>query len=304
MSNCASLQSSQEIDELSSFFSVQWQNLHILKPALLSELIENEDPSGKIQNIASLPMQRTISKIGEIVQSINGGMTALFVEGDTDCYLFETTNIISRSIEKSQNEVIVKGAKEAFNEKAIDNISLIRKHIKNENLIIEAKVVAKRSNNTVFVVYEKDLVNKELLQNVKDRLDSIDRDAIIDLGILEQFIEERPHSLFPTLLYTERPDRAVSFIEEGHIALLMENSPASLVLPTTFWALFHSPEDHYLRTPYGNFIRLLRIVALFNCSFYLFTLYSDNELPCRHDSTRFVNGHCRIKGKSAISICN
>ncbi len=112
-------------------------------------------------------MQRTISKIGEIVQSINGGMTALFVEGDTDCYLFETTNIISRSIEKSQNEVIVKGAKEAFNEKVIDNISLIRKNIKNENLIVEAKVVAKRSNNTVFVVYEKDLVNKELLQTCK-----------------------------------------------------------------------------------------------------------------------------------------
>ena len=149
MSNCASLQSSQEIDELSSFFSVQWQNLQHIEDGIIKELIENEDPSGKIQNIASLPMQRTISKIGEIVQSINGGMTALFVEGDTDCYLFETTNIISRSIEKSQNEVIVKGAKEAFNEKVIDNISLIRKNIKNENLIVEAKVVAKRSTNGI-----------------------------------------------------------------------------------------------------------------------------------------------------------
>ena len=62
------------------------------------------------------------------------------MEGDTHCYLFETTNIQSRSIEKSENEVIIKGAKEAFNEKAIDNISLIRKKIKNENLIVEAKV--------------------------------------------------------------------------------------------------------------------------------------------------------------------
>ena len=42
----------------------------------------------------------------------------------------------------------------------------------------------------------------------------------------------------------------------------MENSPA-VYIPATFWALFHSPEDHYLRTPYGNFIRLLRIIALF-----------------------------------------
>ena len=62
------------------------------------------------------------------------------MEGDTQCYLFETTNIRGRSIEKSDNEVIVKGAKEAFTEKVIDNISLIRKKIKNENLIVEAMV--------------------------------------------------------------------------------------------------------------------------------------------------------------------
>ncbi len=62
-----------------------------------------------------------------------------------------------RGIEKSDNEVIVKGAKEAFNEKAIDNIALIRKKIKNENLIVEAQLISKRSRNDVFLVYEKDL---------------------------------------------------------------------------------------------------------------------------------------------------
>jgi spore germination protein KA len=43
----------------------------------------------------------------------------------------------------------------------------------------------------------------------------------------------------------------------------MENSPSSLILPATLWSLLHSPEDHYLRAPYGNFIRILRFVALF-----------------------------------------
>ena len=110
--------------------------------------------------------------------------------------------------------------------------------------------------------------------------------------------------MFPTLLYTERPDRAVSFIAEGHIALLMENSPASLVLPTTFWALFHSPEDHYLRTPYGNFIRLLRIialfVALFTSSLYIaITNFHVGMIP--PDLLMAIAG---IKGKSAFSIPN
>lgn len=136
----------------------------------------------------------------------------------------------------------------------------------------------------MLIVYEKDLVKDELIQKVKDRLASINTDSILDLSILEQYLEERPRSIFPTILNTERPDRAASFIEEGHIVLLMSNSPNCLVLPATFWALFHSPEDHYLRTPYGNFIRLLRYLAffisLFASSFYIaITNYHVGMIP-------------------------
>src|SRR5690606_36169841 len=90
----------------------------------------------------------------------------------------------------------------------------------------------------------------------------LDVDSIQNLALLEQYIEERQASIFPTVLYTERPDRAVSFLEDGYIVLLMDNSPDSLVLPATFWSYFHVSEDHYLRFPYGNFARLIRTIAL------------------------------------------
>ncbi|MED4205727.1 spore germination protein [Neobacillus mesonae] len=234
-----------------------------IQRSIVEPLIENALPSSGIRDIVSFPVEKTASNIGEITEYITSGNTALFVEGDYQCYVFETTKIQGRSIEKSDNEVIVKGPKEAFNEKIIDNMALIRKKIKNENLIIESHVISKRSRNDLLLVYEKDLVNDELLQKINSRLSSIDKDSISDLNILEQFLEERPRSLFPTILNTERPDRAVSFIEEGHIVLLMSNSPSCLILPATFWSLFHSPEDHYLRAPYGNFIRILRFLALF-----------------------------------------
>ncbi|WP_338470596.1 spore germination protein [Niallia sp. XMNu-256] len=244
-----------------------------IQDGIVGKLLEKEDPSGKIENIVSYPIFKTSSNIGEIITDINSGNTAMFVEGDQQCYLFETTKIRGRGIESSPNEVIVKGAKEAFGEKLIDNLALIRKKIKNESLMVESKVISQRANNSLFIIYENDLVNGELLEEIKNKLDSLDADVIPDLSILEQYIEERPRSFFPTLLYTERPDRAASYIEEGHIVLLMENSPGCLILPATFWSLFHSPEDHYLRTPYGNFIRILRFVALFialfTSSFYL-----------------------------------
>ncbi|PAE33649.1 spore germination protein [Bacillus sp. 7884-1] len=245
------------------FFVSTMVDLEHIKESIMEKLLGNEEPSAKIEDIVSYPMAKTATNIGEITEFISGGVTVLFVEGDSQCYLYETTKTHGRSIEKSDNEVIVKGAKEAFNEKVVDNIALIRKKIKNENLIVESKIITKRSRNDVFLVYEKDLVNDELLQTIKDKLSSLDTDKILDLSILEQYLEERPRSLFPTLLYTERPDRAASFIEEGHIILLMSNSPSCLILPATFWTMFHSPEDHYLRTPYGNFIRILRFLALF-----------------------------------------
>lgn len=244
-----------------------------IQEGIVEKLIENNDSHKKIPNIVTHPLIQTEDIIEDIIHAINSGSTALFAEGENQCYLFETTEIKARGIESSQNEVIVKGAKEAFTEKVIDNIALLRKMIKNENLIVEPKLIAKRTRNKIFLVYQKDLVNEELFQTIKDKLDSLNSDSIPDLSILEQWIEERPRSLFPTILYTERPDRAASFIEEGHIVILMENSPSCLILPATFWSLFHSPEDHYLRAPYGNFIRFLRLVALFialfTSSFYI-----------------------------------
>lgn len=259
-------------------------DLEHIKETIMEKLLGNDQRSTKIQDIVSFPMAKTATNIGEITELIAGGVTALFVEGDSECYLFETTKLHGRSIEKSDNEVIVKGAKEAFNENLIDNVALIRKKIKNENLIVESQNITKRSKNSAFLVYEKDLVNDELLQMIKDKLAALNTDKILDLSMLEQYLEERPRSLFPTILYTERPDRAASFIEEGHIVLLMSNSPSCLVLPTTFWAMMHSPEDHYLRTPYGNFIRLLRFfalfVAIFSSPFYIaITNYHVGMIP-------------------------
>ena len=43
---------------------------------------------------------------------------------------------------------------------------------------------------------------------------------------------------FPTILYTERPDNASTYINRGHVVLLMESSAACLIVPLTFGHLF------------------------------------------------------------------
>lgn len=85
---------------------------------------------------------------------------------------------------------------------------------------------------------------------------------MVTSGILQQAIEDAPNSLFPQCLATERPDQVVSFLVEGNVAILVHGDPWVLVVPTSFWAMMHTPEDSYLRWPYSTFVRNVRLAAI------------------------------------------
>lgn len=255
-----------------------------IEERVILPLLSSHDESKAIPDIVTTKKITTASTIKDTLKEINNGNTVLLIDQSPVAFAIDTTKFESRTIEKTDNENVLRGPKESFNENVETNISLIRKKIKNENLIVETSTVSKRSKNDVFLMYVKDLANEKLLSNIKHRLNSLDADGIQNLGLLEQHIEERKFSLFPTLLYTERPDRAVAFLEDGYFVLLMDSSPACLILPATFWSFYHSPEEHYLRFLYGNFTRILRItavfIALFTSAIYIaVTNYHSEMIP-------------------------
>jgi spore germination protein KA len=198
-----------------------------------------------------------------LIQDVLHGNTIILIEGEDRALSIHTPGFISRSVTEPQVEHVLKGPKEAFIESASVNRSLIRKQLKDSKLVSEIVKVGERALNDITVLYIKDLADPALVARIKERISQIEVDSIPNLEILEQHIEDHPYSLLPTVMLTERPDRACSFLLEGHVVLLMENSPTSLILPITFWSLFHTPEDQYLRWAYGNFIRIIRIMALF-----------------------------------------
>jgi len=245
------------------FFIDTITNTQVIEDHVIRPLLQNNDDSKQLEDIISIQSITTKQQIGDILTEINNGNAVLFIDGQTDAYIISAADFKEKNIEKAENEIVIKGPGEAFSEGAQTNISLIRKKIRNENLVFESVIISERSNNGVLIVYIKDLANEQLVANIRNRLNKLDTDSIQNLALLEQHIEERQMSIFPSILYTERPDRATSFIEDGFIALIMESSPAALVLPANFWSIFHSSEDRYLRFLDGNFTRLLRMIALF-----------------------------------------
>ncbi len=249
------------------FYYASIVNSDKIERSIIKPLLENSGDS--LTNILTNESIKEISTMEKVVEHINNGKVVLLSEGERIAHSIDVAQFQHRSISISANESVVKGPQDAFTESTHVNISLIRKQIKDRQLITTVSSVGNRSKQDVSILYISDIVNTDILKNVENRLRDIDTDNVRNVELLEQYLEERPYSIFPSIYYTERPDNAASFIEDGHIVLLMESSSACLVLPVTFWTFFHSPEDRYSRYLYGNFSRLIRFMA-----FYLTTMIS------------------------------
>jgi spore germination protein KA len=238
---------------------------HVITPLTTGEarVDNNLAEAYLIKSIINSQSVETHDSLNDLITQLNNGNTILMVDGLSEAFVLGTSKFAHRSIESAQDEKVIKGPKEGFTEDVTSNISLIRKRLRDKNLIIESDTVGERSKNNVSILYVKDIVNEDILSKVKERIEQVEADNVQGLSLLEQYIEDRPNSLVPTILNTERPDRAVSYLEEGHVVLLMDSSPGCLVCPATFWTFFHSPEDHNLKRHYGNFGRLIRMLAFF-----------------------------------------
>lgn len=240
--------------------------LHIIKPLIDSTIRVPHEENGVtylIEKVLTASFTKKINTFDDAIYALINGHTVIFVEDESEAVVVDTQKYTSRQITEPLTETVVKGPKESFNESVLDNRSLIRKRIKDPDLMCEIIRVGNREPQEISMLYIKDIANDELVKEVKKRINEINIDTVLDLTVLEHLIESHPYSLIPSTMTTERPDRTCSFLREGHIVLLMDGSPFALVVPVTFWMLFHTSEDQYLRWISGNFIRVIRLLALF-----------------------------------------
>ena len=69
----------------------------------------------------------------------------------------EAKKELSRAIEQPVVEQAILGPKDSFNENYLDNIGLIRKRIKTNNLIVEEKIIGKETKSKVGILYMKNI---------------------------------------------------------------------------------------------------------------------------------------------------
>lgn len=241
-------------------------NNFILKPLMLEkpEFHNNIQLYDFVKNeILSQGNIREQNTFEEIVKNINYGYSALLIDTLNTCYICDTKKFEHRTIDKPVNELVVKGPHESFVESLKSNVSILRRLVNNENLILEKTYIGKKNKRTCIMGYISNIANPNIIDKVRKRLQGISVDFMLNSGQLEHYIEDHPMLFEPQILSTERPDKVVSHLTEGRICIIVDNSPNVLVVPFTFWDFFHSSEDYNIKFQFANFLRLIRLVAYF-----------------------------------------
>lgn len=203
-----------------------------------------------------------------LLQNLLSGPSLLFVEGFDQALILDARTYPARSISEPDAERVTLGARDGFVETMLFNANLIRRRVRANDLVFAIHTVGSASHTDVAIAYLENNVNKELLLALTKKLEQLNSTAnVTSLTMGAKSLSELlvPHKWWnplPSVQYTERPDVACSYLMEGHILILVDNSPQVLLLPGTIFQFTQSPEDYYKSPLVGSYFRLVRLLCI------------------------------------------
>ncbi len=219
-------------------------------------------------------------KENAVMEYLFNGFTILIY--NEEIIAIETKASLDRAVSEPTSEPTIKGPKDAFNENYNTNIGLIRKRIKSENLYIEELTMGSVTKTKVSIMYMNNIVDKNLLEDVTNKIKDIKTDKILDTYYIKELIKNENKTIIPTIKSTEKPDNVAKCLTEGKICILTENSSNVLIIPTFFIEYFYNSEDNYQKKVYVGFVKFIRILALlitiFAPAIYLSLITYDQQM--------------------------
>jgi spore germination protein KA len=171
--------------------------------------------------------------------------------------------IPKRSVMEPPTGSVVYGPREGFIEDVDTNLELIYKRIKKEKLDIKTLKVGSVTESRVVVVSLKGVANTDVVNQIVERIKSIEIDGVIDSYYIQSFLVERPDSIFKQVGICEKPDTLTAKILEGRVAIIVDGSPIVLTLPFILLEDLQASEDYYEEKTKVSFMRIIRLTGVF-----------------------------------------
>ena len=203
------------------------------------------------------------NRLREILTGVFLGKMALIIEGFDYCALIDAKTFPSRGVQEPSDGRVLRGAHDGFVEVLLQNTSLIRRRIRDENLTLENHKVGANSRSDIVLAYMEDRVDQKLLEEVRRKIGKINVGSITmsQESVAEAMMAPQWYNPFPKVRYTERPDTAAACIMEGFVVLLVDNSPSVMLLPTHFFDFMEEANDYYFPPLIGTYLRYIRIAV-------------------------------------------
>ena len=199
----------------------------------------------------------------EAAIKVLSGMTILAVEGLDQLVMINARNYPARSMQEPDNERVLRGPRDGFEERLVPNTALIRRRVRDPMLTIERVGLGSMTNTDVAIAYIKGKADESFLNTVKNKLSKFPG-AVLSFGeqtIAEYLVGSRWYNPFPKVRYTERPDCAAAMILEGSIVIVCDNTPSVIILPTSIFDFLQEANDFYMPPLTATYLRSVRLAV-------------------------------------------
>ncbi len=248
-------------------------------------------------------MEAEIADVNTAITKLYTGLVPLIVEGLDKIIIMDARSYPARAVEEPEKEKTLRGAKDGFTETLMANIGLIRRRIRDKNLIFKAYNVGSVGKNDVSLVYMKDRADMDFVARMDRALSKLDTEAkplngseaatteagkatrsenggkgkaatatdsaltVSDQSLLEKLLREfgagSGINPFPRVRYSQRPDVIAAHINEGKLAIIVDNSPTVMLVPTGIFEFFQDVDDYYFPPLTGNYFRFIKLLNFF-----------------------------------------
>lgn len=236
-----------------------------LSKFVIDPLISSQTPITINNATTLLPISEVELESDEekIIMALLKGKGVLLFDGEKKCLILGIDKFTERSPEEPPTSTVLKGPREGFVESLKTNVSLLRKILATPKLRTISTSVGKYTNTQITIMYIDGLIDKKVVDNVKNKISAINIDGVIDSHYITQYLEERKNSMFKQVGNSEKPDIVASKLLEGRIAIIVDGSPMVLTLPFIYLEDIQSSDDYYSINKRASFIRWIRILSIF-----------------------------------------
>lgn len=221
----------------------------------------------------------------DVIIQLLTGISCIFIDGYDRCLTIDCRTYPARGVSEPEKDKVMRGSRDGFVETLIFNTALIRRRIRDPKLTMEILTAGESSHTDIAVCYMKGRVDEQMLKKIKERIQNLHVDALTmnQESLAECLYPHKWYNPFPKFKFSERPDTAAASILEGNIIILVDNSPAAMILPSSVFDIIEEADDYYFPPVTGTYLRLSRmsisLLALLLTPTWLFLMQNPHILP-------------------------